>query len=292
MNIEQSTKRICFLGKGGIGKSVIISNISEALAKMGKRVLQIGNDISLCSTLVLRGEEEVKPVLASYRSQFNIHLNDFIIESKHGVLLMELGSIEPGAGCLARGIHYIDELLSIQGIIEKYQIDYILYDIAGETPCTGFILPIRDGLMDKCFVITTGEFSSLSTANNLLAGILKSNKGTVDVGMIVNYADEYQTKALLTDYVKKVKVPILAFIETSHTIRNSYLETKSVYEAYPESIIIKIIDQIAEDMIHFEYKEEIAPFTQHELLVWQKDWKKKAYQYNNGIIDVDYSQNI
>jgi nitrogenase iron protein NifH len=292
MRMKKEVERICFLGKGGIGKSVIVCNISEALTQMGYRILQIGNDISLCSTLILRGEEEVSSVLASYRSQYDINLEDFIIESKSGVLLMELGSIEPGAGCLARGIHHIDELLSSQNIIEKYQIDYILYDIAGETPCTGYILPIRDGIMNKCIIVTTGDFSSLSTANNLLSGVSKCSKKAYDVGLIVNYADEFQAKSLLSDYAKGVNVPIVSFIDNSNTIKNSFLKTKTVYEAYPDSVMIKVFDNLAKELTCFEYKDKIIPFDQKELLHWQKEWKKRAYQYNNGIIDVDLSQNI
>ena len=44
------TQRICFLGRGGVGKTILVSNISAALAKAGYHVLQVGNDISLSST--------------------------------------------------------------------------------------------------------------------------------------------------------------------------------------------------------------------------------------------------
>ncbi|BCN31264.1 nucleotide-binding protein [Anaeromicropila herbilytica] len=290
--MKSTVERICFLGKGGTGKSVIVSNLSEALNKKGYRVLQIGNDISLCSTLVLRGDAEVTPVLPSYRALYDIQLDDYIMKSKNGILLMELGSIEPGSGCLARGIHHIDELLESQHIIEKYQLDYILYDIAGETPCTGFILPIRDGVMNKCMIVTTGEFSSLSTANNLLIGITKCKSKKYDIGVIVNFSDEFQTKALLSDYAGKVNVKVLAYLDTLVAIKNSYLQSMSLYEANPKSVAIDTFNKLAEDIIHFVDSSQIQPFSQNDLLHWQKEWKRRAYQYNNGIIDVDLSQNI
>ena len=45
--------RICFLGRGGSGKSTVAQNISHALAQKGYRVLLVGNDISLSSTVLL-----------------------------------------------------------------------------------------------------------------------------------------------------------------------------------------------------------------------------------------------
>lgn len=288
----KQAKRICFLGKGGIGKSVIVSNLSEALTEQGYHVLQIGNDISLCSTLLLRGTEDVKPVLESYRTQYDINLEDFILQSKSGVFLMELGGIEPGVGCLARGIHHVDELLENQGILENYKIDYILYDIAGEIPCTGYILPIRDGIIQKNIVITTGDFSSLSTANSILAAITGSGEKITSTALIVNNADEYQTRALLNEYHEKVNIPILTFIDNSLTIKNSYLEGKTIFEAYPNSKLIEVFRDLAKKILELDGKEKIVPFGQKDLLYWQREWKNKAFQYNSGFINIDFSQNI
>ncbi|MEG2923919.1 MAG: AAA family ATPase, partial [Oscillospiraceae bacterium] len=49
-------ERICFLGRGGSGKSTIAQNLSHALAKKGYHVLLVGNDLSLSSTVLLRGD--------------------------------------------------------------------------------------------------------------------------------------------------------------------------------------------------------------------------------------------
>lgn len=43
-------KRIAIYGKGGIGKSTTVSNLSAALSKMGLTVLQIGCDPKADST--------------------------------------------------------------------------------------------------------------------------------------------------------------------------------------------------------------------------------------------------
>ncbi len=48
-------KRIAVYGKGGIGKSTTVSNLSAAMAKLGLTVLQIGCDPKADSTRNLTG---------------------------------------------------------------------------------------------------------------------------------------------------------------------------------------------------------------------------------------------
>lgn len=130
-------QRICFLGRGGSGKSTVAQNLGHALALKGYHVLLVGNDISLSSTVLLRGEADISPALEDYREHYEIDLNDYVIPHASGVHCLELGSIDPGVGCLARGVTLIDEMLDTQGVSNSLQLDFILYDISGETPCTG-----------------------------------------------------------------------------------------------------------------------------------------------------------
>lgn len=51
-------KQVAIYGKGGIGKSTISSNLSAALSKKNKKVLQIGCDPKHDSTRLLLGEEK------------------------------------------------------------------------------------------------------------------------------------------------------------------------------------------------------------------------------------------
>ena len=50
-------KKIAVYGKGGIGKSTTVSNLSAALAEKGYTVLQIGCDPKADSTINLHGQD-------------------------------------------------------------------------------------------------------------------------------------------------------------------------------------------------------------------------------------------
>ena len=86
-------QRICFLGRGGSGKSTVAQNLGHALALKGYHVLLVGNDISLSSTVLLRGEADISPALEDYREHYEIDLNDYVIPTPSGVYCLELGSI-------------------------------------------------------------------------------------------------------------------------------------------------------------------------------------------------------
>ena len=61
--------RIAVYGKGGIGKSTTVSNMSAALAERGLRVMQIGCDPKADSTVLLRGGEPMRTVLDLVREK-------------------------------------------------------------------------------------------------------------------------------------------------------------------------------------------------------------------------------
>ena len=60
--------RIAFYGKGGIGKSTTVSNLTEYWADRGMTVLQIGCDPKADSTMSLRGGHVLPSVMKMVRS--------------------------------------------------------------------------------------------------------------------------------------------------------------------------------------------------------------------------------
>ena len=61
--------KIAVYGKGGIGKSTTVSNVSAALADMGYKVMQIGCDPKADSTSSLHGQGDMTTVLDLVRER-------------------------------------------------------------------------------------------------------------------------------------------------------------------------------------------------------------------------------
>lgn len=269
-------QRICLLGRGGSGKSTVAQNLGHALARKGYRVLLVGNDISLSSTVLLRGEADIEPALEDYREHYEIDLNDYVLPTPSGVYCLELGSIDPGVGCLARGVNLIDEMLGAQGVIQRLSLDFILYDISGETPCTGYMLPIREGVMQRCIIVTNGSFASVTTANSLLQAIVRASEAAnFPVQLLVNNASCRDTQEELSDYARRATIEILACLDYSKELEYSSLAGKTVFETAPESPIAQRIDQVAEDLLLPTIPIDLTPFPRRELIVWLRAWQRR-----------------
>ena len=82
-----------------------------------------------------------------------------------GVLCIESGGPVPGVGCAGRGISTAVDLLHELDVFEQFQPDVVLYDVLGDVVCGGFAVPIRDGIADRAFVVTSSDFMALQWQN-------------------------------------------------------------------------------------------------------------------------------
>ena len=139
--------KIAIYGKGGIGKSTVCCNLSAALAKAGKTVMQIGCDPKADSTSLLQGGRRLPTVLQCTRERgAAMTLSDVVYPGEGGVLCVEAGGPMPGIGCAGRGIINALESLERLGAYKEYQPDIVIYDVLGDVVCGGFSMPMRGGL--------------------------------------------------------------------------------------------------------------------------------------------------
>jgi 3,8-divinyl chlorophyllide a/chlorophyllide a reductase subunit X len=217
----KTTQIIAIYGKGGIGKSFTLANLSYMMAQLGKRVLLIGCDPKSDTTSLLFGgracptiiETSAKKKLAGEK----VEIGDVCFK-RDGVFAMELGGPEVGRGCGGRGIIHGFELLEKLGF-HDWGFDFVLLDFLGDVVCGGFGLPIARDMCQKVIVVGSNDLQSLYVANNVCSAVEYFRKlgGNVGVaGMVVNKDDGTGEAAA---FAKLAGIPILSSIPAHEDIR-------------------------------------------------------------------------
>ena len=184
--MSKKIRQIAIYGKGGIGKSTTTSNLSAALSEMGYRVMQFGCDPKADSTNTLRGGSYIPTVLDLLRENSTVDAHEAIFKGFNGIWCVEAGGPAPGVGCAGRGITTAVTLLKQQRVFEELDLDYVIYDVLGDVVCGGFAVPIREGIAEHVFTVTSSDFMAVYAANNLFKGIQKySNSGGALLGGVI-----------------------------------------------------------------------------------------------------------
>ena len=218
----KKTQIIAIYGKGGIGKSFTLANLSYMMAQQGKRVLLIGCDPKSDTTSLLFGGRSLPDhhrdlVAARSWPARRSQIGDVCFK-RDGVFAMELGGPEVGRGCGGRGIIHGFELLEKLGFHE-WDFDYVLLDFLGDVVCGGFGLPIARDMCQKVIVVGSNDLQSLYVANNVCSAVEYFRKlgGNVGVaGMVINKDDGTGEAAAFAD---AAGIPVLAAIPADEDIR-------------------------------------------------------------------------
>ncbi|MBV4446300.1 AAA family ATPase [Clostridium tyrobutyricum] len=285
--MSKKTKHIAIYGKGGIGKSTTTSNISAALAEAGYKVIQIGCDPKSDSTNTLRGGNYLPTVLDSLRESNNVKLKDISEEGFGGVLCIEAGGPVPGVGCAGRGINAAVSVLQELDLFEKYKADYVLYDVLGDVVCGGFAVPIRDGITDRAYVVTSSDFMAIYAANNLFKAINKyaPTGGAKLGGIIGNGLSANYSKSIVDDFAKKTGTKVAGYVPRSLIVSQSELYGKTVIEANPKSEHANIYRNLAKFIAEDEDLSVPNPLSVNELRDWAREWGDKIYKFDSRIVE-------
>jgi nitrogenase iron protein NifH len=283
---EKIGKHIAIYGKGGIGKSTTTSNISAALAEAGYRVIQIGCDPKSDSTNTLRGNNYLPTVLDSLREGNKIHLDDISVTGFKGVLCIESGGPVPGVGCAGRGINAAVNLLQELHLFEEFKPDYVLYDVLGDVVCGGFAVPIRDGITDRAYVVSSSDFMAIYAANNLFKAINKyaPTGGAKLGGVIANSITAGYSKSIVNDFTAKTGTTVAGYVTRSIVVQQSELYGKTVIEANPDSEQADIYRNLAKYISENEDLVVPNPLGAAELRDWARDWGDKIYNLESGVV--------
>ncbi|MDZ7627173.1 MAG: chlorophyllide a reductase iron protein subunit X [Parvularculaceae bacterium] len=219
--VKKETQIIAIYGKGGIGKSFTLANLSYMMAQTGKKVLLIGCDPKSDTTSLLFGGRACPTIIETSSKKKlageEVKIGDVCFK-RDGVYAMELGGPEVGRGCGGRGIIHGFELLEKLGFHE-WDFDFVLLDFLGDVVCGGFGLPIARDMCQKVIVVGSNDLQSLYVANNVCSAVEYFRKlgGNVGVAGIVINKDDGTGEAAA--FAEKVGIPVLAAIPADDDIR-------------------------------------------------------------------------
>lgn len=246
------TKHIAIYGKGGIGKSTIVSNLAAAYSK-DKKVLVIGCDPKADTTRTLVGRR-IPTILDILKEKRDANQEDVIFQGYGNVMCVESGGPEPGVGCAGRGVIVAMKLLENLEVFSQ-EPEVIIYDVLGDVVCGGFAVPLRENFADEVYIVTSGEYMALYAANNISKGIkkLKSNLG----GIICNCRGISREVEIVEEFASKIGSQVIGVIPRSELVQESEIDAKTVVEKFPESEQATKYDELSETI--FANQEFVVP---------------------------------
>ncbi len=241
--------KIAIYGKGGIGKSMVTSNLAAAFAGMGRRVIQIGCDPKADSTINLLGGKPLLPVMNYMREHDKDPegIEEISRVGFGGVLCIETGGPTPGLGCAGRGIIATFQLLEELELFQTWKPDVVLYDVLGDVVCGGFAAPIREGYAEKVVIVTSGEKMALYAAGNIYQAVrnFEDRHYAKVAGIILNHRDVERETEKVQAFASKNQIRILGEVPRSHDITRFEDLGMTVVQGGPELEVSRMFRALA-----------------------------------------------
>lgn len=292
--MTKKIKQIAIYGKGGIGKSTTTSNLTAALSKMGYKVMQFGCDPKSDSTNTLRGGTYIPTVLDTLREKNVVKASEVIFEGFNGIYCVEAGGPAPGVGCAGRGIITAVQLFKQQKVFEDLDLDYVIYDVLGDVVCGGFAVPIREGIAEHVFTVSSADFMAVYAANNLFKGIKKysTSGGALLGGVIANSINQPYSKDIIDDFVLQTKTQVVEYVPRSVTVTQAELQGKTTIEAFPDSAQAAVYTRLAQKVAAHTDSKVPEPLDSQELRDWAAKWADQLLALETGEVRVNSASNL
>ncbi len=261
-------RKFCVYGKGGIGKSTIVSNIAAALAENGETIMVMGCDPKSDMTRNLVGKR-LPTVLDLFRTEGpdRMKLDDVVFKGFNGVHCIEAGGPEPGVGCAGRGVITAVDMLDRIGVFDDIKPDTVIYDVLGDVVCGGFAMPLRQGLADDVYIVTTCDPMAIYAANNICKCIKRfADRGAVTLGGIIyNGRSVVDEPSIIDGFAARLGTKVLGRVPMSILIPRAELHRKTVIEYVPDSEIADTFRYLATAICENEDRVMPDPLSDDEL---------------------------
>jgi len=238
---------IVFFGKGGIGKSTVAANYSILLAAKGRKVLHVGCDPKMDSTLSLMGRR-IRPFNDQDGSDGESSLRKAIHRAMKGIDCIEAGGPQAGVGCAGAVIGSMLDAMKESSLIEKEGYDAVVFDVLGDVVCGGFAAPLRRAFASKAVLVVSEELLSLYAANNLISMVGNySRNGVYLAGLAVN-AKDLAGVGMAHQFARAANTRVLGVIPRDPAVARAEKARKPVVALEPRSEASKSLARLAAEI--------------------------------------------
>lgn len=283
------TEHIALYGKGGVGTSTLISNISAALVEAGFRVLQIGCGLKGDSCGILNGGFPIPTVWEQYGKYGAITFDAVVSRGFRDTCCIELGSPQIEQS-VASGTAQALDLLLKHDLISSLAPDFVLYDISGDQACGVMHALCEKVDLRRVFAVTTADFMSLTAVNSIMVQLEHFADNHVPVpfgGLLPNGIASAFEESFISDFARHTHTHTLGRIPRSLMVRQCELYGKTVIEASPLSnqsyFYRRLANQIVDESHTLTVKQLPKPLSREQLRSWALEWADRLFALENGL---------
>jgi nitrogenase iron protein NifH len=271
-NKRNNRRFIAFYGKGGIGKTIVSTNLAATLAKRGHQPILFGCSpkANVAEVYAAYGIEPPIPFLELYRTEgvSKDNIKRSYIKTPSSVAIFECGGPEPGIGCAGKGIGLaLDEFTKYGDTLEEMsKADFMIYDVIGDVVCGGFATPMRQSDHVEVYVVSSGELMSLYACNNIIKAVNALQELGVRLGgLVANYRGVPKEDEIVEEFARRTKVPILAKIPRDpESFRKADHKGLTIVETFPDSNITVIFNELGKKIEKGVEKFEPVPIEHYD----------------------------
>ncbi len=208
-------------GKGGVGKTTLVSNLAVALTRLGGKVLVIDGNVSGANLGIHLGVPSMYPVSLNDVLNRDAFITQAIYRHASGfnVIPASLNSLGANSNMLK---HMLFDILG--------DYDHILIDASA-----GVNKEMRSALeaSDSCIIITNPELPALSNA--LLAKKEAQSLNIPIKGIVINKSTEQKYEVSDKDITDFLELPVIGKVKDHRKVRESIAIGKPILVHKPHN---------------------------------------------------------